>query len=97
MPLLGNKIRTGKSVSMDGRSMDLHHWINTLSAWDKLDKKLIAMVGFNVNHNHQILRYSNPHAPFSTMLLPLTSRLVGVGVLSNKLPCSCCSHVPSKV
>lgn len=30
----------------------LHYWINTLRAWDKLAKKLTAMVVFNVNHNH---------------------------------------------
>ncbi|KAA8595120.1 hypothetical protein FQN60_012255 [Etheostoma spectabile] len=30
------------------------------------------------------------------MLPPLTSRLVGVGVLSNKLPCSCSTHFPSE-
>ena len=54
------------------------------------------MVGFNVNHKQLILQHSNPHALFPTMFLPLTSRLVGVGVLSNKLPCSCSSHTPSE-
>lgn len=34
--------------------MDLHHHfrINTLRGWDKPDKKLKAVVGFNVNHKH---------------------------------------------
>lgn len=32
-----------------------------------------------------------------TLLPPLTSKLVGVGVLSNKLPCCCSSHIPSEV
>lgn len=72
----------------------LKYWVNTLRAWDQLDKELIAMVVFNVNHNHQILQCFKPTCTlFHIMLHPLTSRLVGVGVLSNMLLCSCSSYV----
>lgn len=68
--------------------------INTLKAWDKLDKKLIGMVAFNVNQKH------NPSVFKTTWTFlhhPLTSTLVGVGVWSCKFPCSCSSHNPSEV